>query len=250
MFEPSLHIGSITLSSYSTLIGIGIVLSMLYVLKPVPANKRLKTLDVLIAGLIGAIVVARIVHVILNWNYFAYNTEEIIQIAQGGLDWHGAVFGAIAGMMLMSRWRSISLKSVLDRLTLAVPLLALMSWWGCWTASCAYGAEIYSLADYPSWMVWEGRDVFGIYAPRFHTQLLGMGLSIFLLLVAVVLIWRKLLMGRRLYLLLCLLGLSMFLLGFLRGDYALSLNGLRLDQYLDVYVMSMAGISMIRYYHR
>lgn len=249
MFEPTLTIGSISLSTYTTLIALGIFLSMAMVLKGIPAGERLKTLDILIAGFIGAMMLARAFHVILNWNYYAYNTGEILQIGQGGLDWHGAVFGAVLGMGLFSRWRGIAIPAIVNSLTLAIPLMAFMAWWGCWTASCAYGAEVASLADYPSWMVWEGRDVFGIYAPRFHTQAMGMILTSILFCFTGFIIWRNYLVGRRFWIVLSLLGLSMFLLGFLRGDYAVISNSLRLDQYLDAFVIILSWIIMIRYQH-
>ena len=184
-------------------------------------------------GLILGVLMARLEHVALNWDYFAYNTHEITHIHRGGLDWHGAIVGAGIGIVLMGRWQQVSLTKLTDSLTLLLPLLSLTIWWGCWSASCRYGAEVATLVDYPAWMVWEGRDIFGIYAPRFHTQFIGMMFSFGLLTMTLVLFWRNWLLFKRFWLLLSLVTGIMFFTSFLQGDYRVAINGLRVTQYLD-----------------
>lgn len=233
MFSATLQIGSTTLSTYTTVVALALFVSAGFTLYRTVPNQRLLVLDVLIGGLVAGIILARIEHVLLNWNYFAYNTAEIPRIYQGGLDWHGAVIGAGIGMGLVSRWRQIALTPLLDRLTLLIPLLSLAVWWGCWGVSCRYGLEVATLADYPSWMVWEGRDIFGIYAPRFHTQLIGVLLSLILLAVTLVLFWRKWLVYRRFWLLMAGVACIIFFISFLQGDYSIRVYQLRLTQYFD-----------------
>jgi prolipoprotein diacylglyceryltransferase len=233
MFSATLQIGSTTLSTYTTLVALALFISAGFALYRTVPDQRLSVLDVLIGGLIAGVILARIEHVLLNWNYFAYNTAEIPQVYQGGLDWHGAVIGAGIGMGLIARWRKIALTPVLDSLTLLIPLLSLAVWWGCWGVSCRYGMEVTTLADYPSWMVWEGRDIFGIYAPRFHTQLIGMLSSGALLAVTLVLFWRKWLVYRRFWLLMTGVACIIFFISFLQGDYSIQVYQLRLTQYFD-----------------
>jgi len=250
MFSPTIQIGSTTLSTYTTWVTFALFISAGFTLYRTAPKNRLSTFDVLIGGLVCGIILARIEHVVLNWNYFAYNTSEMIKIDQGGLDWHGAVIGAGIGMMLASRWRQITLTPVLDSLTILIPLLALAEWWGCWTVSCRYGMEVATLADYPTWMVWEGRDIFGIYAPRFHTQLIGIVLSLLLLVVTLVLFWRNWFVYRRFWLLLAGVACMMFFIGFLQDDYSVQIYQLRLTQYFDgifiVYAVYMGFRGQIR----
>jgi len=233
MFEPTIQIASVTLSTYTTVIALALFIGGAFVLYRTPSEYRLRVLDVLIGGLIGGIILGRIEHILLNWNHFAFHTGEILQVNAGGLDWHGAFIGAGIGIVLVSRWRKVDLRQVVDSLTLLLPLLSMAIWWGCWSASCRYGMEVATLADYPSWMVWEGRDIFGIYAPRFHTQFIGLVLSAGLLLLTLVLFFNKWLVFRRFWLLTALVTGIMFGVGWLQGEYSPTVNHVRLTHYMD-----------------
>ncbi len=245
MLDPSLTIGPVTVRTYTLLLSLAIIASAGFAILRAPKSKRGARADVCLGGLVGGVLLARLIHVLLNWNYFAYNTGEITQLRAGGLDWHGAVVGALAGMALIARWRNVDMRSLLNALTPGLPLIAFAAWWGCGVEACAYGAETANLADYPAFAVWEGPDVFGIYAPRFNTQLVGIAVSALLLATAGMLTWRDWLPGRRFWLTLSLLGIVMFALGFLRGDYTLYVAGLRLDQWLDIATTVFAGVLAI-----
>lgn len=222
-----------TLSTYTALAALAIFIGGGFALHRAPAEKRLQVFDVLISGLVGGIIIARAEHVLLNLAHFSFHRSEILQIQAGGLDWHGALVGAGLGMALMSRRRKLAPLPIIDSLTPLAPLLSLALWCGCWSASCRYGLEVTSLANYPAWLVWDGRDIFGMYAPRFHTQLLGMILSALTLMLALVLFWRKWLAVRRFWLIIMMLAAMLFFISFLQGDYHLRVNQLRVSQYLD-----------------
>lgn len=246
MFEPTFQFASISLSTYTTLIATAILTGGGFALYRSPSGSRLRVADVLIGGLLGGVFLARLEHILLNWNYFAYNTSEIIQIHRGGLDWHGAVVGSGLGMIVVSHWRKVDLKQIVDSLTLLIPLLLLAIWWGCWSASCRYGLEVATMADYPAWMVWEGRDIFGIYASRFNTQAVGALMSFILLLMTLVLFIGNWLYLRRFWLLMSLVACMIFFISFLQGDYSIQFNHLRLSQYLN----SIFGVFAIYMFFR
>ena len=242
----TISLGSIQLSTYTVLIAAAVLMSGGWALWQAPTEERSAWADVYLGGLVGGILLARLVHVVLNWNHFAFHSDEIIHLQAGGLDWHGAVIGALFGMLLVSRWRQVEFGVLLDKLTLALPLIALAAWVGCWIESCAYGREVTSLADYPSWLVWEGRDIFGLYAPRFQTQLVGIMVALVLFVLSVIFLWRGLLLIKRFWIILLLLSLGMFGIGFLRGDYALHWDGLRFDQVLDVILFGFSIVLIWR----
>ncbi|MFN8450211.1 MAG: prolipoprotein diacylglyceryl transferase family protein [Anaerolineae bacterium] len=187
--------------------------------------------DACLGALAGGIVGARAGHVLLNGSYFADNLSEALRPNAGGLDWHGALLGGLVGLALVARWRRLSLRDLLDALTPTLPLLAFAGWLGCWAGVCGYGAEVDTLARYPALAAAETRDVYGIVAPRYNTQVFGMALA--LLILSAVLIRRCWLKYRRFWLLLALLSLGMFGIGFFRGDSAQVVAGLRADQWLD-----------------
>ena len=149
-------------------------------------------------------------------------------------------------MLLVSRWRNRTPAPFVDSLTMLLPLLALALWWGCWSSACNYGREVTTMAGFPDWLVWDGRDIYGIYAPRFHTQLLGMATSITLLLLTALMFWRGWLVHRRFWLILTLLSASFFVIAFLQGGDAIRWNGLRVTQVLDLIVMVFAACFAVR----
>jgi phosphatidylglycerol:prolipoprotein diacylglycerol transferase len=212
-----------------------------------------------LAALIGAVAGARLFHVLLNWDYFADALNEATMMSLGGLDWHGAVLGGLAGLFLAVKIRDFvgtrralslhetpSFPILLDTLTPALPLLGLAGWWGCLAASCGYGAEVDNLSHYPAFAVAESADVYGIVVPRYNTQLFGLILSASVLLLVALLFWRGWLRYRRFWLTLILLSVGMFVIGFFRGDHTLILAGLRADQILDIIFAAVAPVITIR----
>lgn len=199
--------------------------------------------DVYLGGLVGAVLVGRLFHVLLNWNYFAENLNEVAQISLGGLDWHGAVIGGLVGLWLLYQIRFWMIRqrgsasaypsflALLDSLAPMLALLGVAGWYACLAGLCGYGREVATLADYPAWAVAETADVFGIAAPRFNTQLFGMVWSALVLLTALVL------RGGRFGRALALLSAGYFVIGFFRGDHGLLMAGLRAEQWLDLAVM-------------
>jgi prolipoprotein diacylglyceryltransferase len=247
MPPPLTSIGPLTIQTYTLLIGIGIVTGVgIAVLAgwlrgAAPVGR---VVDVALVAMAGGLLLGRALHVALHWVYFRDNTGEILRFTAGGLSWHGALIGALLGLWLAVRVRRLDLPRLLDDLAPSLPLLALMAWWGCGAARCGYGAEVDNLAHYPALLVWEVQDIFNMRAPRFATQPLGMMFSGALLALTLLITVRGWLRGRRFWLTLALLAAGMFALGFLRGDYAEIVVGLRADQWLDLLLL-VTGLGMM-----
>ncbi|HEX2905424.1 MAG TPA: prolipoprotein diacylglyceryl transferase family protein, partial [Phototrophicaceae bacterium] len=187
--------------------------------------------DVYLGALFGGVLLARLGHVLLSWDYFGNNLNEVFTIELGGLNWHGAVLGAVIGLSLAARLRRVDARTLLDAIMLALPLIGLAGWWGCLASACGYGLEVPTLADYPPLVASANPDIFGIVAPRFNTQVFGLLLSAVMLALALLLLWRGWLRCRRFWLVLALLSAGMFVIGFYRGDAVSIVAGLRLDQW-------------------
>ena len=242
--EPYTTFLNITAPTYTWLVGFAITLSIGQIV--LFTRSRGAALDVCLGALVGGIVLARAQHVALHWAYFQHNSAEIVQLSAGGLSWHGAVIGGVFGALLLARWRKLDTGHLLALSAPLLPLIALGAWWGCRASLCAYGAEVPTLIAYPAWLVGESADVFGILAPRFQVQTLGMVASGVLLVFAGVLQWRGWFTHTRFWLLLALISFVMFWLGFLRGDAMPHLYSLRVDQWLDVLVCGVALVLMGR----
>ncbi len=241
-------IGPFTLQSFTLFLMISVLISTGINLVRAGENRG-KWADVYLAALICGAIGARTGHILLNWEYFTYNSSEIWRLSSGGMDWHGAVIGGLIGLHLAARWYRIKPAVLLDSLAIALPLMALAAWWGCLAANCGYGAEVDTLANYPSFMVSESPDVYGLPAPRYNTQLFGLILSIFLLGFALLLHWRGWFKYRQFSVILVLMSLGMFALGFWRGDYAIIISGLRADQWLDAGLLLLGLAQLARARH-
>lgn len=240
MFDPTISLFSQRLATYSVLLTLGILFSLGSALRRTPNTQRAALMDVTILMVIGGLAGARALHVLAHWDYFQHVPDEILRLASGGLSWHGALLGALFAGLVAARYRQFNQHLLLNHAALALPILAVASWAACGAANCAYGREVATLAAYPSGMAWVGPDIYGIWQPRFHTQLLGLLASSMLLLLALWLQWRHV-AGRLWLLLICWSGV-MFVLGLLRGDAILHYAGLRLDQVFDLITLVFAGV--------
>lgn len=242
----TLTLGPLTLETFSALIAAAVIFGLAVVTGA--ASQRGHSLrrgfDAGLGGVIGGVIGARLLHVLLWWPYFQDNRGEAFNLAAGGLSWHGALYGGLIGLWLAAQWRGVALRPLLDALALAWPLGVMAGWGACWAAACGWGAEVWTLADYPAWAVSEAPDGFGISAPRYNTQFFGVILGVGLLLVMALLVWRGRGRGLRLWIALILTGAGMFVHGFWRGDgLAGPLVNLTWDQALDLSVIAIsAGI--------
>ncbi len=233
MIDPNIAFRFFSLPTFGFALAVGIALSVgIGVYRS--GYRASAVIDVGLGAFAGGVVGARLVHVLLNWTYFADHLAEALRPNAGGLDWHGALVGGVVGLALVARWRHLPVRALLDALAPALPLLVLAGWLGCAAAVCAYGAEVDTLAHYPAFAVAESRDVYGIVAPRYNTQLFGMALALVLLALSFVLMRFDGLKDRRFWILLALFSIGMFGIGFYRGDSVPILLGLRADQFFDL----------------
>ncbi len=244
MPDSTITLRFFSVSVFGLALTVGVAVSIGLLLRHAPGRRYGDMFDAALATCGGGLAGARIAHVLLNWSYFAENLGEALRLNAGGLDWHGAVIGGLAGLALAAGWRKLDIRALLEALAPALALLAFAGWLGCWAAACGYGAEVDTLANFPALAAAETRDVYGIVAPRYNTQVFGMALALALLGVWGVLRWRGWLAGRRFWLLLAVLSAGMFGIGFWRGDYAPMVAGIRADQFLDVSFVLLAIVLM------
>ncbi|PJF41078.1 MAG: hypothetical protein CUN54_02945 [Phototrophicales bacterium] len=247
MLEPFTYIGPYRVLTYMLHLSLAIIISGLLVV--IRNHKRYHIahiVDVLLGVLIGAVFVARLLHVGMNRVYFLENPDEAARLTLGGLDWHGALVGGLIGLYVMARWRRIMIADMLAAFAPGVALVGLAAWSGCFASRCAYGIEVATLADHPAFVVSEVGDIFGIVAPRYNTQLLGIILSSMTLIVAVVLLFVSRWRGAHFWLMMLLAGLSAFVVGFWRGDATFMIGALRADQWLDLAVALMSTMMVVR----
>jgi len=96
-------------------------------------------LDFALLILIGAVIGARVVFVILNWDQYAAAPVTIFSVWEGGLSFHGGLGGAIIAGYLFSRVRGMEFNLVADLATPATALGYSLTRIGCFLNGCCYG---------------------------------------------------------------------------------------------------------------
>ena len=236
------RIGPVVLRTYTLLLDLAILvgLGLLALFGHFSGEKPSRWVDAGLGAIAGGIVLGRLGHVAIHWAYFSEHMVEIAQVWRGGIDWHGAVVGGLAALAVGCRLLGLNFRAVTDALSFILPMGAALTYSGCLMVSCGHGREVASLADYPRFLVAELPDLYGVVAPRLASQLYGVVLSLLLIVVAGILAWRVQRQGVRFWIVLGLLGLIAFGIGFTRGDAVPPVGSLRLDQVLDLGIVALA----------
>jgi phosphatidylglycerol:prolipoprotein diacylglycerol transferase len=187
-------------------------------------------------GLAGA----RIGYVLLHFDYFQLNPQEITWFWDGGLGWIGGVLGALSGIGLFSFINKHRFWPLADTISVAAPILGFASWFGCLFDSCAYGklAQVGFLTP-PS------NDIFGFEANRWPVQGAGAILQLLIFLFLIFLRRRNLTDGVLSAVTLSLISASNLFLYFFRGDSVRLINGLRLDALVSMLLLIGSLIMLI-----
>jgi hypothetical protein len=247
MFEQYVTIFGRSWQVYTFALMLGSGLAIGWMLLRAPHNQRTATMQTLVLMLLAGIVVGRVMHIALHQDFFADRAFLLADLSrEGGISWQGVVGGALLVAIPALRWQQINTRQFLDTLAPVLPLLAFAAWRGCAASGCAFGQSVPTLAAYPDWLVWLEKDIFRLIEPRFAVQQIGMWLAIMLLVIALWLTGRGIGQGRQFWIILFLFAISMFLLGFLRGDTVPMIAGLRADQYLDAMIACWALVWIFR----
>lgn len=229
--------GPFFLYTYQVVLSLGVVLALggrLWRVRGRPEAWRM--LDGLLWAAGGALIGGRLGYVIWHADYYRQHVEDIARLDQGGLAYHGAL---LAGLLTLWLWLRRQPQADADYLDWCAPALATLSWWGwlaCYLSACAYGQPTAL-----SWLAANLPDSYGVYAVRYQTQLAG--------LVSAAIAWfmaRRWPGPGRLGLVVGWLSLSRALIALGRGDGMPLLGGIRLDIWLDLGLLALAGLYVVR----
>lgn len=247
---PFTTIGPVSIRSFTLLIAVVIVLSM--ALTSYINRHRVKPVVIIettIVALIFGIAGARLGHVLLHWDHFAEHASEIVQLRQGGLNWHGAFLGSWLGFKLcgrVTRWQDFIGGQFSATIAFVIPIFTLAAWRACISARCAYGREIETLYGYPAWLADWSSDIFTRILPRYNTASLGSLLACAMFVIVCYQTWRNVSASRRWLTQLAMLSAGMWFIGELRGDPVPTLAGQRADQWLDLLILLITVAAILR----
>jgi prolipoprotein diacylglyceryltransferase len=202
-------------------------------------------LDAALVGVLVGVLAARAVYVWENWAYFRDHADQLTQLWTGGLSWHGGLVGGAIGAAAFSLWRKLDAQTVFDALAPGLMAGAALGWIGSYLAGVAYGREVFP-GDFGWFLAADLPDIYGLWNPRFATQLMGAAWAAVCFAVGMSNVERRMTKApirlSTFALTLTLYSSGMFVLGFARGDVVPTLAGWRLDQAIDA-ALAAAGIA-------
>lgn len=234
-----------TAQLFSVQFSLGILAGMLAILWSAAQrpNPRISTwLDVALVTLAGGVIGARLGFVIMEWEYFRHFPADIFDIWYGAVEWHTGLLGGFIATIIMCHWRKVPFANFSDALALAFPLGLLGAWWACRAAGCGCGAPVDPRANIPNWLTGNLPDGPTDVTLRLELQIFGMGTALVLLILVTALTLSEKLVGLRLWVMLFFGGLSIYLLGFLKGNPADKVWGWRIDQLFDMALIIFSAV--------
>lgn len=140
--ETVFTIGTFEIKWYGLLIGIGFMLAILYAFKNAKKMNINEDhlLDVIIFGMIGGIVGARLYYVaFFPGDLYRNNPMEVFQIRDGGLGFYGGLIGALLAAIIVAKIKKMNVLALLDIVSLGFLIGQSFGRWGNFTNQEAFG---------------------------------------------------------------------------------------------------------------
>lgn len=246
------HLGHFSISSYAALVDLGIIFGLLltYLVSRCKRADVRTVMDGALWALAAGIVGGRIAYVAIYWPHFVVHPREILSLSQGGLAFQGAFLAGILGLIGYSFWNQTSFWHLADMVAPGLALGQAIGWIGCLLNGCGYGLVT------KGFLASDLRDVYGIMAFRYPTQVMISVLNLAILILLFALLHtrsrHRLPSGfvAALYLLLNSFGL--FCLEFLRADETLYFGSLRWSQLIEAaeFLVALLALSYLWRRHK
>ena len=141
--HESFNIFGLTIHWYGVFIALGILLAYLFcsrMAKDYDLDKE-NILDVILAGLPGAIICARLYYVIFEWEQYKDDLLSVFKIWEGGIAIYGAIIGAVISTYIYCRIKKIKVTKLLDVGAFGLLIGQITGRWGNFVNAEAYGAQ-------------------------------------------------------------------------------------------------------------
>ncbi|MBE9503647.1 MAG: prolipoprotein diacylglyceryl transferase [Proteobacteria bacterium] len=141
MYPIIFEIGSFSLRGYGLMVAVGFIVGIWFAAKEAErvGVEKGKVIDLAFYTVLAAIIGSRVLHVIIEWDYFSKNPVEIIKIWRGGLVFYGGLIGAILVGWLYIIKHKMPFWKTTDICVLVIPLGHAFGRLGCFAAGCCHG---------------------------------------------------------------------------------------------------------------
>lgn len=141
MDRVAFNLFGIDIMWYGILMALGMILAIGIALKEAKrvGIKEDDVINIAIIAIPIALVCARIYYVVFNWDYYAGDFMEMINVRGGGLAIHGGLIGGILAGYLYTRYKKLNFFKTADAVMLGMPLAQAIGRWGNYINGEAHG---------------------------------------------------------------------------------------------------------------
>ena len=139
--SEAFSIGNFNIQWYGIIITFGLILAMIFgfsQMKKYGIDSD-RAVDVVIGGIIGGIIGARAYYVAMEWDSYAGDIKEIINIRNGGLAIYGGVIGSVLVGCIIAKIRKVKILPLLDVAGMSFLIGQGIGRWGNFTNHEAFG---------------------------------------------------------------------------------------------------------------
>ncbi len=221
MYPIMFHLGNFPIYSYGVMLAVAILTSIIYAMRRAPRYQISPDAVVEVSALciIGGIIGARLLYVLINWEYYRENLTHIFLVREGGLTFYGGVAGALLFAIPYIHHKKYSLPAFFDLFSPPIASGYAIARVGCFLNGCCYG-RVCPFSSFPLAVKFPHLSGF-----RYPTQLYSAAYSLAILFILLHLENNKSFTGELFLDYLWLYGIARFLIEYLR-DEPFSMGGI------------------------
>jgi phosphatidylglycerol:prolipoprotein diacylglycerol transferase len=207
-----------------------------------------KVMDLGIYLIIAALVGAKLMLVVVDFDYFRSQPRELLSLVRAGGVFYGGLLAALGVAILLVRRYRLRIWTTADLFAPGIALGHVVGRLGCLMAGCCYGT--------PTTMPWGITFTNPLAAsnvgtplgiPLHPTQLYDAGAELLILIVLVATERRgKPFEGRTFWLYMLFYGVSRFIIEFYRGDDRGTIMGVSTSQFMSLLIVPFAVLMLVR----
>ena len=207
-----------------------------------------KVMDLGIYLIIAALVGAKLMLVVVDFDYFRSQPRELLSLVRAGGVFYGGLLAALGVAILLVRRYQLRIWTTADLFAPGIALGHVVGRLGCLMAGCCYGT--------PTTMPWAITFTNPLAAsnvgtplgiPLHPTQLYDAGAELLILIVLLATERRgKPFEGRTFWLYMLLYGVSRFIVEFYRGDDRGTIMGVSTSQFVSLLIVPLAVLMLAR----
>jgi phosphatidylglycerol:prolipoprotein diacylglycerol transferase len=205
-----------------------------------------RVMDLGIYLIISALVGAKLMLVLVDFNYFLAQPAELLSLVRAGGVFYGGLIAAVGVALVLVRRYGLPMWTTADLFAPGIALGHVIGRFGCLLAGCCYGRP----TDMPWGLTFTDPVAFSnvgtpLGVPLHPTQLYDAGAEL-LIMVLLLLTEKKgrVFAGRTFWFYILLYGVSRFIIEFYRGDDRGAVAGLSTSQFISIVAVPLALIML------